>query len=386
MRKIIFFSLALLLFACNNKENMENLEVIPIDVDKVSTDASLFIEKLEIVPLETNDSSLFKSYQKMMYSQELDLYAILDNNFIVYLFSGEGAFVSSSDKVRGDGPGEYQLIVDMKFNPYLKTIDLLNPYGRIYSYDKFFNLISLKDLEQRKMVFNHFMAINENEYVLTPSSESKGDEIYLADFSTKKIDKAMQYSTSLSTINMDRETFYSINGNNYFIPKGINYYCYQIDTIGRKLIPLMKFDFGKEEIKESALPEITKRNVEDREIMTLLNQIEKRNKYLEESDYYLPIIKFFNNDFVYLHFIKHRRPANFIYNRKTGQSFLQRGSKPLKMPFCFAIQDNMLLSIVDPYDINKYLDENLMSEEETAKVQSLKEDDNPIIVKYYLKK
>lgn len=322
----------------------------------------------------------------MIYNEELDLYAILDNNYMVYLFSGDGKFVSSSLKVRGEGPSEYQLIVDMKFNPYLHTLDLLNPYGRIYSYDKFFNLVSLKDLEQTEMVFNYFMAINENEYVLNPASGKEGGKIYFADFTTKEIKKTVHYSPSLSTINMDRETFYHINGKDYFVPNGINYYCYQIDTVEEKLLPLMKFDFGSKEIKEKTLPEITQRDVEDKEIMTILNQIEKRNRYLEESDYYLPIIKFFNDDFVYLHFIQHRKPTNFIYNRKTGAYFLQRGKQPLKMLFCFAIQDNVLLSIVDSYDMDKHLNEDLMSEEEIAKIKALKEDDNPVIVKYYLKK
>lgn len=385
MRDVLFFSLVLLLCACSGKQNTEYLEIIPIKVNKVSTDVSSFIEKMEIVPLETNDSSLFKSYQKMVYSQELDLYAILDNNYNVYLFSGDGKFVSSSEKVRGEGPGEYQLIVDMKFNPYLKTIDLLNPYGRIYSYDKLFNLVSLKDLEQKEEVFTHFMPISKDKYLFSPPPTRDAGNIYMADLTQKKTKKMNYDNVILSIINMDRETFYDINGQFYFIPKGINYYCYQVDTIKQELIPIIKFDFGKEEIEESTLPGAG-RNEAEKASELFAKQMDERRFYLEESDHYLPLIKFFNDDFAYVYFIKHRKSSCFIYNRKTGESFLRRQDNPLRMPFHFAIQDNVLLSIADPYDMSKYINENLMSKEDIAKVEALKDDDNPVIIKYYLER
>lgn len=40
--------------------------------------------------------------------------------------------------MQGQGPNEYYMVVDMKFNPYLKGIDLLNPYGVIYTYSSDF--------------------------------------------------------------------------------------------------------------------------------------------------------------------------------------------------------------------------------------------------------
>lgn len=148
----------------------------------------------------------------------------------------------------------------------------------------------------------------------------------------------------------------------------------------------MKLDFGAEEIKESSLPGIAKKNANEKELSLALDQMAERNRFLEESGHYLPLIKFFNDDFVYVHFIKHRKPGNFVYNRNTGKSFLQRGDTPLKMPFSFAIQDNVLLSITDPNEMSQYVNNEFMSEEEQEKIKYLKEDDNPIILKYYLVK
>lgn len=36
--------------------------------------------------------------------------------------------------MKGQGPEDYVMVLDINFNPYLKGIDLLNPYGTIYTY------------------------------------------------------------------------------------------------------------------------------------------------------------------------------------------------------------------------------------------------------------
>ena len=53
--------LSIIICACstNNKSLLSGIEIIPVEVDEVSQDVSLFLEKIEIVPLETNDSSIF---------------------------------------------------------------------------------------------------------------------------------------------------------------------------------------------------------------------------------------------------------------------------------------------------------------------------------------
>lgn len=34
--------------------------------------------------------------------------------------------------MNGQGPKEYNMVLDINFNPYLKGIDMLNPYGKQY--------------------------------------------------------------------------------------------------------------------------------------------------------------------------------------------------------------------------------------------------------------
>ena len=50
----------------------------------------MFLEKIEITPLETKDSSLIGKFKKVMYDQTMDIYAIYDKDQVVSTFSGTG--------------------------------------------------------------------------------------------------------------------------------------------------------------------------------------------------------------------------------------------------------------------------------------------------------
>ena len=64
---------------------------------------------------------------------------------------------------------------------------------------------------------------------------------------------------------------------------------------------------------------------------------------------------------------------------------LVKEGKPFFMYPCFGIIDNVLLAICQPDELSQYMDRNLMSPQEIHKMETLKEDDNPVILKYYLK-
>lgn len=78
MDKVSIVLLLVLICGCSsmNQKMNDGIERIPIDVHNVSRDASLFIDKIELVPLETNDSSLLHKYRKVMYDKETDVYAV----------------------------------------------------------------------------------------------------------------------------------------------------------------------------------------------------------------------------------------------------------------------------------------------------------------------
>lgn len=49
------------------------------------------------------------------------------------------------------------------------------------------------------------------------------------------------------------------------------------------------------------------------------------------------------------------------------------------------ISQDVSLAICQQDELSQYMDRNLMSPQEIHKMETLKEDDNPVILKYYLK-
>ena len=126
----------------------------------------------------------------------------------------------------------------------------------------------------------------------------------------------------------------------------------------------------------------------DEERRKITEDATERYQYLRKSGKTLPLLKFFNDDYVYIFLAKAVRGygSHYIYNRKKNEGFLLKEGKPFFMYPCFGIVDNMLLAICQPDIVHKFVDRKFMSSEEIHKMEALKEDDNPVILKYYLKK
>jgi len=60
-------------------------------------------------------------------------------------------------------------------------------------------------------------------------------------------------------------------------------------------------------------------------------------------------------------------------------------SDNLKAPQYFTIEDNVLFAIIQPYELSKYVDIKLLNKNDKKVFDTILEDDNPVIVKYFLK-
>lgn len=381
--------LIIIICACSLsvKEVPNNIERIPVEVDEVSQDASSFIKKIEIVPLETNDSSLIFRCNKVIYDKSADLFAIYTSDQIIYTFSGDGKYLDNSKRRKGQGPKDYVMVLDINFNPYLKGIDFLNPYGIIYTYSPTFELLSKRQIKPEFPV-DYFCALDTNNYIFTNPFVWTDQEVSFINLETQKAISA-NYKGTISGNTMSHNCFYHIGERFYFVPFGLNYYFYQIDPEEKKLNPIMYLDFGDSEIKADNLPGRAggKRTNSDEERRKITQDATERYRYLRKSGKILPMLKFFNDDYVYIYLVKAVRGygSHFIYNRKKKEGFLLKNGKPFLMYPCFGIVDNVLLAVCQPDQLPQYIDRNLMSPKEIYKMEQLKEDDNPVILKYYLK-
>lgn len=389
MKTITLIILSIIVCACfsDNKNLPHGTEIISVDVNKVSQDASSFLEKIEIVPLETNDSSLLFRCNKVLYDRTTDMYVIYTSDQIVYTFSGTGEYIANSKNMMGQGPEEYIMVLDINLNPYLKGIDMLNPYGTIYTYSHTFELLTKRKFKPEFPV-NYLMALDNNNYIFTNPFIWTDQEVSFVNLETHKVVSA-NYEGTISGNNMAHSCFYHVGENYYFVPFGLNYYFYQIDPKEKKLIPAVYLDFGDYEIKEDGLPGRAwgKRTNSDKERDEITRETIERDQFLRKSDNIIPLLKFLDNDYVYVYLAKTDKGfgSHYIYNRKRKEGFLLKEGKPFLMYPCFGIVDNILLSICEPDIVHKVVDRKLMSTEEIHKMETLKEDDNPVILKYYLK-
>lgn len=396
MNKWYTIVLLAVICGCSSSKSgiLDDIEIIPVDVDNTSPDASSFIEKIEIVPLETTDSSIIGGYRKTMYNKCMDMYAIYGKNQIISTFSGDGSFIANSKHMRGKGPKEYYMVTNMSFNPYMKGIDLLNPYGTIYTYSPTFELISKRDINA-EFFLDASMPLNSDDYIFTIPAIWTNQEAYFINLETQNQD-ITNYSGTISSGNtMDKECFYKIGNNFYFVPRGINYYFYRIDDKKKVLIPIMYLDFGDSEIREGDLPGCavgentgTNRTKSDNKRDKLLKGMQERAQFIRDECLVAPLVKFFNDDYVYIFFTRGVQGygGHYIYNRKNGEGFLLNEGKPFVMQPCFGIEGNVLMAITDAYYLPTVVDTSLMSAQEIHKMGQLKEEDNPVILKYYLRK
>lgn len=393
MKRLLYLlPLLTLVFACasRDKDLPEGIEVVPVEREDAAEDASDFLEKIEIVPLETNDSSLIPRPGKMLYSKEMDMYATRTKG-IVYTFTGDGRYIGNSKRRMGQGPEDYVMALYMQFNPYLKGIDLLNPYGTVYTYSPTFDLIAKRKCEP-EFPLSGFMPIDSVNYMLTYVDMWAGEEMLFENIRTHQKSGATYQGTISARNNLSTQDYFYRQGEQfYFVPHGINYYLYKVDMEKKQLTPAVYLDFGDEEVKEEGLPGYgIGQRTDDEDLRRKISEgMVERYKYIKNTHKTTPGLKLFNEDFIYVFFYTHEQgvDGSYIYNRKTKKGFLLKNGKPFDMYYCFDLVDNVLLAVCQPEEgLSRFVDRSLMSPEEIHEMEQLKEDDNPVIIKYYLKR
>lgn len=376
--------------ACGNQQQAYTfLERIPVRVDDVTTDAGRFLEKIEIVPLETNDSILFGYPSIALYDKESDMYAFA-SHMNVFTFTGKGNCIGSSISKRGQGPDEYTMMVDMKFNHYFNGIDLLNPYGTIYTYSPKFELIAYHKVEPEFPV-TCFMPLDSFKYVFSFASIWADQETEFINLKTGDKIIAKYQGTVSGGNGLYQQEYHKLGDDFYFIPNGVNYHIYRMDTLNKKISPIAYLDFGKAEIKEEELPgrPSGKRVDNNRKRMDVVKDYSARHNFIRESlTYVVPMRRLFNDKYIYVFKVKGQEKygRHYIYNREKREGYLIKVDVPFRMYPCFEMVDNILFAVCEPTELAQYVERRFMSDAEIVKMEQLKEDDNPVVIKYYLKR
>lgn len=233
------FILIILVFAisCTERESHGNKTNIYYSENE-DLPMGNFIDRIAIIPLETDSMNLIDQYHKIEFYDDFGGYLIVDKRQTVYLFTKEGDFISSSRKCRGDGPDQYNILVDAVYNPYNKSIEILNPFGSIYSYDLSFNFLGKRDLQEKSIhTFSRFYPLSDDSYILLPTLLGEKDAVMcFCDYSRQSIISVEDYTADfISTLTMNHNPFMRLNGELYFLPICLDYNIYRIDEDSCKL-------------------------------------------------------------------------------------------------------------------------------------------------------
>lgn len=387
------FILIILVFAisCTERESYENITNIHYSENE-DLPMENFIDRIEIIPLETDSMNLIDQYHKIEFYDDFGGYLIVDKRQTVYLFTKEGNFISCSQKCRGDGPDQYNILVDAVYNPYNKSIEILNPFGSIYSYDLSFNFLGKRDLQDKSIhTFSRFYPLNEDSYILLPTLLGEKDAIIcFCDYSRQGIISVEDYTADfISTLTMNQNPFVRLNGELYFLPLCLDYNIYRIDEDACKLSKYISYTFGEninKEDLEKRFGDMSDQKSDEESLKRSFAVMGKVNDYLLQSDTPIPVIKQMNDSYLYFYVINNGVRETVIYDRKSKKSILHSNKHPVCLNSCLYLDKNYLYTIIYPYEMDKYIDKSLLDGNELKKLDHVKDDDNPIIVRYVIKK
>ena len=393
----LFLFLCIVLLGCANinKRTDTISDIIPVDLEGKDPLTSV-VEQIQIIPLQTDTNCLLRNPHYLSYNREIQKHLFEDKN-IIYVYNPDGTLYSSSAKQLGEGPEQYLSLCDAAYNKYTKSIDILTTEDDIYVYTPDFKFISKKKLPETKpfRFAISFFPVDKDSYLIKPSTDGFSDfGFYLYNASK------MSWTDSIYTPEeivfgplMDRKLCTEMNGKLYVSPHPFNNCLYSIDPDKKCLNADIKFDFKNKDIgldeisrkfpvlkiKRFEIPAEDFGQVND-EYFAALNEIMNSSAYITSRQRLISS----THTFVLSQFDKTNSVAS-IYNRNTQKSYSNSSNQKFYIEYCSDLEENILTSLVSIENLDKHIDPVLLDTRSANLLALLKDDDNPVLVKYYLK-
>ena len=347
---------------------------IAVDLKKTQK-ASIFdyFKHIELIPLETSKNALIGRISKMMIHQ--NRYYILDyQQKNVQVFDESGKFILKIGK-QGRGPGEYSNLDDMMYNPYTDNLDLLDPWGWIYSYDLKGNYIktSNKITDSELLVVHYMIALNEKTYVFYSQFRQPFHVIYYDMEENKIIHQEYEEKSGNS---FTGNIFYEYLGKWYFY-RPFDNATYELGP--NSMIKSYIFDFGKNNYN------INKMDM----VVQIKDPRNDPKKFLEQFSYTIGS-QGQNNRYV-LARIQQSRENRFIhimYDKSTQEcKIIERFDESVKFNPIMVTNEFVLCHCYHG-ELEEYVTEEMLDEDNRRKLETImkvRTELNPVIIKYYFK-
>jgi hypothetical protein len=214
---------AVLIYACRNVGQKENVDTENIIVDLQQADKSPYIsnlEQIELIPLETNDSCIIGTSHLLRIDDE-KIVIVSDQSREICIFTLSGKFICTISKA-GQGPQEYLRIDDIQLHPETKNIEVLDGMqNKILEYTKHGEFVSEKKIPL-KVFFNKFFCTKNNQFVLDRGIPFDADSsqysvyVLLEDLTPKA--KLFPYKKASHFYISPRQTIQNVEDQLYYLP------------------------------------------------------------------------------------------------------------------------------------------------------------------------
>jgi hypothetical protein len=381
MKNLKYILIVLLMFtqyACKQKVITKDLDItIHVDLDMEEDVVSYkdIFSKIEIIPLETNDESVFGGTPEYLRVRKDGSYYIFPHksNSIV-VFDKTGAFVKNINK-KGQGPGEYAEITDFNFNRFTGNLEILSPRGFVYIYDS----TGVNYIETIKIgePAHEFANLTDDIYVFY-SHFRKNSKIF---FFSKKQGQMVNETFPLPDFVYKKTMFHHTYPPFYVYRNDLCFYdaangdVYTIDSETMKLKPRYQWDMGKYTFDISLI-----NDNDDRDKMYYLDFFQYDNRYaycflynVENDNYFITTFRF------------RQKFMTVIYNKNTKKhllftEFLEGGKCTPNL-----ITDEYIYVIASIELLPAIINNRLLDEENQKKLEQIRPDDNCVIIGYKFK-
>lgn len=367
------------LCACSKdiKRDDQGIPVLSGDIDQQSVGLSELFNKIEVLPIETSDSCLLIDITKI---------ATFDNKLFVFdrkqsaviIFDNEGRFIQKLDK-KGQGPDEYTMIYDFYIDTCQYSINMLSPFGALYSYDKDMQLIKKVYLPDGIPNFQQVNYIDSSRIAVWSTMTETENAISIIDKNNgKPITGFWKENLIINSFNSSGN-FYSYENQLYFAPVLLNdVFLITPDSLkkvykwdfGEKTTDIYKYNFSTDYPRDFASDE-----------KQLVDDIKQRvfGYFLRDQQQ--------TKDYYYATLSKDFKDKNHLFYSKSDWSmklFSNQANKINFKPLIF--KDEYILGQLDYVDIDVYRNSQLLDEKSFSLLDSYTEDSNPWVVKYYFRR
>lgn len=364
--KLLLYIL-LLCIGCQNSTEKKDI-TIKVDNDNITAKFSDLFATIDIIPLETQDSSLISSTDKMIWHNN-QIFILDKTQQILFVFDEKGKFLWKLDKA-GRGPTEYLGIEDIVINPETDNIEIISSPGQYIIYNPQGDFMQAYKIPANAI--HAFFPINKD---LTAFYEKVQGNLLIYSKKENKIIRAKPMSEEF--ILRKTPYHYIISPFSCFQQEILflaadQKKVYKISQKTGEITEKQSFNFGAQDHELRNLPK-------DQEMMYYITENKNLQKIYCISDFKE------TPDYMVVYYIYEKFWHTTFYNKATQTTTTFNKPSGIMIYYPFDCNEQSLISIIPANIVERQVQKEWINQQEWEKIQQIPIDANPIVLKYNFK-